>query len=96
MRQASKEGNAKFHKIDEDLAEADHHLNRHRRDLDDQEKTIRSLHEHQEQLKEKIESMIRLVKHLSVEMDVHNESIRVLKEKVGEMGGVKVLHPGRN
>ena len=71
----SKEGNAKFHKIDEDLAEADHCLNRHRRNLDDQEKTIQSLHEQQEQLEEKMGSMMRLVEHLSVEVDVCNESI---------------------
>ena len=85
--QASKEGDAKFQKIDEDLAEADHHLNRHCRDLDNQEKTIQSLHERQEQLEGKMESMMRLVEHLSVEVDVCNESIRVLEEKVGEMEG---------
>ena len=31
--------------------------------------------------------MMRLVEHLSVEVDVCNESIRVLEEKVGEMEG---------
>ena len=75
MRQASKEGDAKFHKIDEDLAEADHRLNCHHCDLDDQEKTIRSLHERQEQLEEKVESMVRLVEHLGVEVEVRNKSI---------------------
>ena len=34
-----------------------------------------------------MESMMRLVEHLSVEVDVRNESIRVLEEKVGEMEG---------
>ena len=41
----SKEGNAKFQKINEDLAEADHRLNCHCHDLDDQEKMIHLLHE---------------------------------------------------
>ena len=40
LHQASKEGDTKFHKIDEDLAEVDHQLNHHCHDLDDQEKTI--------------------------------------------------------
>ena len=83
----SKEGDAKFQKIDEDLSAADCHLNHHCHELDDQEKTIHSLHEHQEQLNEKMDSMIRLVKHLRVEVDVHNETIQVLKEKVAEMEG---------
>ena len=87
MHQASKEGDAKFHKIDEDLAEVDHQLNRHCHNLDNQEKTIQLLHERQEQLKEKMESMVRLVEHLSVEVEVCNESTWTLKEKVGKMEG---------
>ena len=34
-----------------------------------------------------MESMMRLVEHLGVEVDVRNESIRVLEEKVGKMEG---------
>ena len=87
MCQASKEGDTKFHKINEDLAEADHQLNCHHRDLDDQEKTIQSLHECQEQLEEKMESMVRLVEYLGVEVEVRNKSIQVFEGKVSEMEG---------
>ena len=34
-----------------------------------------------------MDSMMRLVEHLGAEVDVHNETIQVLKEKVGEMEG---------
>ena len=34
-----------------------------------------------------MDSMMRLVEHLGVEVEVCNETIRVLEEKVGKMGG---------
>ena len=73
----SKEGDPKFHKIDKDLSVVDHQLNCHCCELDDQEKTIRSLHEHQRQLEDKINNLMRVVDHLGVKVDVCNKTIRV-------------------
>ena len=71
----SKEGDAKFQKVDEDLSAVDHHLNCHCCELNDQEKTICLLHECQGQLKDRIDNMMRVMDHLGVEVDVHNETI---------------------
>ena len=68
-----------------DLTTANSWLNCHHCSIDDQEKTIRSLHECQEQLKEKIDSLMRVVDHLRIEIGVCNETIVVLKEKITEM-----------
>ena len=84
--QASKEGDAKFQKINKDLSTVGHQLNHYHCELDDQEKTICSLHKHQGQPEERINNLMRVVDHLGVEVG-HNKTIRVLEEKIADMEG---------
>ena len=64
---------------------ANSRLNCHHGSINNQEKTICLLYECQEQLEEKVDRLMRLVKHLRIKVNMHNESIIVLEEKVAEM-----------
>ena len=43
------------------------------------------LYECQEQFKEKVDNLMRIVDHLKIEVNIHNETIIVLEEKIAKM-----------
>ena len=43
------------------------------------------LHEHQEQLKDKVNNLMRVIDHLGIEVNVCNKIIGVLEEKIAKM-----------
>ena len=43
------------------------------------------LYECQEQFEEKVDNLMRIVDHLKIEVNIHNETIVVLEEKIAKM-----------
>ena len=53
--------------------------------IDNQEKTIHLLYKHQKQLEEKVDRLMRLIDHLRIKVNMHDNTLDILEDKVADM-----------